>query len=231
MNKYGREQGENSGKGTGEIAYWDRKVINCGDTINSCDYDNLRSYLTSRMAILDWLHMDDGIKALDVGCGPGIFSEPLMQGNRSVTGVDFSLQMLGLARTRLTSVVQGDAVSLPFQPETFDVVLCISLVQYLPSCSPLLMALLQVVKRGGVVLVATLNPAYFPRVLIHRRVSKKLFLHSEKKVREAMSKAGFHGLRTLWIPYPIGRPFSSINQRMRIFALLAVNHYAIMGKR
>lgn len=74
-------------------------------------------------------------RVLDVACGTGDLSEAFADaGAASVTGLDFTPQMLDVARHKAArggerpgrraqvSYVQGDAMALPFPGESFDVV-------------------------------------------------------------------------------------------------------------
>jgi SAM-dependent methyltransferase len=61
--------------------------------------------------------------ALDVGCGPGLVMgllSPLLQ----VEGLDQDPRMVRSARERGFDAVQGDALALPFDDRSFDVVYC-----------------------------------------------------------------------------------------------------------
>ncbi|HET6850401.1 MAG TPA: class I SAM-dependent methyltransferase [Gaiellales bacterium] len=58
-------------------------------------------------------------RTLDVACGTGFLTRHL---RGPVTALDQSLQMVGIARERLpeATVVQGEAIPLPFPDERFD---------------------------------------------------------------------------------------------------------------
>ncbi|HUA08571.1 MAG TPA: methyltransferase domain-containing protein [Candidatus Acidoferrales bacterium] len=60
---------------------------------------------------------------LDIGCGTGLASAPLIENGYDVTGVDPSEAMLEVARERFAQAkwVRGVAESLPFEAGTFDV--------------------------------------------------------------------------------------------------------------
>jgi SAM-dependent methyltransferase len=64
-----------------------------------------------------------GARVLDIGCGDGVRSAPLIQ-HLSWIGVDLSWVQLSLARERFpsTRLVQADAARLPFRPASFDAV-------------------------------------------------------------------------------------------------------------
>jgi demethylmenaquinone methyltransferase/2-methoxy-6-polyprenyl-1,4-benzoquinol methylase len=69
--------------------------------------------------------LQPGGSALDIACGSGKLTAELAdisQGGR-VVGLDFSPQMLGVARRRHPGIefIEGDALALPFADATFDV--------------------------------------------------------------------------------------------------------------
>jgi len=59
---------------------------------------------------------------LDVGCGTGLASAPLIENDYRVTGLDPSEPMLEIARSRYPQAkwVKGRAEALPFGPDSFD---------------------------------------------------------------------------------------------------------------
>ena len=59
------------------------------------------------------------LRTLDVGCGTGFLTQHL---RGDVTGLDQSASMLDLARARVpaATLVQGDALPLPFPDDSFD---------------------------------------------------------------------------------------------------------------
>jgi ubiquinone/menaquinone biosynthesis C-methylase UbiE len=60
---------------------------------------------------------------LDIGCGTGLASSPLIENNYTVTGVDPSEPMLAVARERYPQAkwIRGAAEKLPFEDRSFDV--------------------------------------------------------------------------------------------------------------
>jgi ubiquinone/menaquinone biosynthesis C-methylase UbiE len=73
-------------------------------------------------------HLAGTHTVLDVGGATGAFSIPLARRGRAVTHVDLSAEMLALARNSIpempcVSLMQANAVSLPFPNRSFDLVL------------------------------------------------------------------------------------------------------------
>lgn len=69
-------------------------------------------------------------KALDVGCGDGIFAFDLANKFYEIVGIDSSKELLSIAENKKlelgvknVSFVYGDASSMPFQGGTFDIII------------------------------------------------------------------------------------------------------------
>jgi len=75
-------------------------------------------------AVLDAVAVERGQWLLDVACGPGILAGVADERGVRTVGVDFSSEMIGLARTLhpALSFAIGDAEALDFPDETFDAV-------------------------------------------------------------------------------------------------------------
>jgi len=76
-----------------------------------------------------------GETLLDIGCGTGHFSFWFHDLGLKVTGIDISLNMLGVAVDRLKDeeikLVRGDACTLPFQDKSFDLTVMITTLEFL----------------------------------------------------------------------------------------------------
>ncbi len=63
-------------------------------------------------------------RVLDVACGTGDLTRAFLKANPAkVTGLDFTPEMLEIARTKVGGVefIEGDAMNLPFEDASFDV--------------------------------------------------------------------------------------------------------------
>jgi ubiquinone/menaquinone biosynthesis C-methylase UbiE len=95
---------------------------------------------------------------LDVACGTGVVARlaaARLNGNGGVTALDFSPEMLAVARA-LPPVPgpaidwrEGDAMALPFQPNTFHRILCQQGLQFFPDRSKALTEMYRVLVPDG----------------------------------------------------------------------------------
>jgi len=75
--------------------------------------------------LLEAAELGAEMSLLDVGCGPGYVSAAAVAGGARPIGLDFSSEMLAVARGRFPGIEfrEGDAQNLPFADGTFDRVL------------------------------------------------------------------------------------------------------------
>jgi SAM-dependent methyltransferase len=99
-------------------------------------------------------------KVLDVGCGPGEIANAVADANPNLrlTGVDASAARIAeaLAHDRV-ELINGDACDLPLEDESFDVVYCRFLLEYLPDKEQAVAELVRVTKPGGFILLQDLD--------------------------------------------------------------------------
>jgi SAM-dependent methyltransferase len=108
-----------------------------------------------------------GLCILEVACGRGGFLRQLARAGAHVTGCDFSSAALKAARTKLflpnrpplAVLVQGDAQSLPFADNSFDVVVSCETVEHLPRVQEAISEMHRVTRPGGRLFLTT--PNYF----------------------------------------------------------------------
>jgi len=74
--------------------------------------------------LLDAAKVSKGMRVLDVACGPGIVSEKIYARGASPAGIDFSPEMIKLARKTYPHLEfsEGDAQYLPYEDASFDCV-------------------------------------------------------------------------------------------------------------
>ncbi|MFT6221789.1 MAG: 2-polyprenyl-6-hydroxyphenyl methylase/3-demethylubiquinone-9 3-methyltransferase [Candidatus Endobugula sp.] len=104
------------------------------------------------------------LNILDVGCGGGILSESLAQRGANVTGIDMGEAPLSVAR--LHSLESGVKINYrkitaeeiaEEQPEQYDIVTCLEMLEHVPDPSQVIAACAKLVKPGGDVYFSTIN--------------------------------------------------------------------------
>lgn len=92
-----------------------------------------------------------GNRVLDVGCGTGDLAIAARDAGGEVTGIDFAPAMLARARRKAPDIdwVEGDALAVPFDDSSFDVVLTGFTVRNLEDASAGLAEMRRVLRRGG----------------------------------------------------------------------------------
>ena len=99
-------------------------------------------------------------RILDVAGGTGAVAHALVQAAPAhVTVLDASAKMLSqVPRHKRLQTVHSIATSLPFQAESFDVVLCTSALHQLEPQNLVLAAMRRVLKPGGRLLIVDFDP-------------------------------------------------------------------------
>jgi ubiquinone biosynthesis O-methyltransferase len=104
-----------------------------------------------------------GKRLLDLGCGDGTYSIAASQSGADVTGVDISEAMLESARLRaLTSGAsiewcRASAESLPYDSETFDIVLAVTILCFLREPLQVMREVRRVLRPGGSFVIGELG--------------------------------------------------------------------------
>jgi len=102
-----------------------------------------------------------GRTVLDVGCGEGFVAAYLQDRfpNLTILGVDIDFRFLGTACTGRAYFVGADARALPFSEETFDLVLCLEVLEHLEKPREALAELARVSR--GLVLLSVPHQPFF----------------------------------------------------------------------
>lgn len=109
-----------------------------------------------------------GEKVLDVGCGTGVVAITAARRGATVFGLDLTPALLEHARENEQIVecgpiewTEGDAERLPYEDESFDVVLSQFGHMFAPRPDVALSEMRRVLKRGGRIAFATWPPEHF----------------------------------------------------------------------
>jgi ubiquinone/menaquinone biosynthesis C-methylase UbiE len=108
--------------------------------------------------------VEPGLEVLDVACGTGNATIPAAQAGARVTGLDFSPDLLAIARERCADAmveidfVEGDAQELPFDDASFDRVLSVFGHMFAPDHERTAAEMLRVCRPGGAIATACWSP-------------------------------------------------------------------------
>ena len=111
---------------------------------------------------------------LEVGCGAGRFTELLVKAGAHTHAVDISRAVDAnkgnIGASSNYSIAQANVYGLPFPEQSFDVVLCLGVIQHTPSSQKTIRSLWKMVKPGGLLVIdhysfkigyyTTLTPVY-----------------------------------------------------------------------
>lgn len=108
----------------------------------------------------------EGLDVLDVGCGGGILSTAMAQRGAKVTGIDLGLENLQAAKVHTQHIGLQDCLQFEHiaaedfakqNPQSFDVVACMEMLEHVPDPSSIVQACYDVLKPGGVCVLSTIN--------------------------------------------------------------------------
>jgi demethylmenaquinone methyltransferase/2-methoxy-6-polyprenyl-1,4-benzoquinol methylase len=113
-----------------------------------------------------------GMKILDIAAGTGSSSRPLFDKGAEVTALDFSHGMIeqGRKQNKNINFVQGDALKLPFEDNSFDVTTISFGLRNTSNTDKALKEALRVTKDGGRIVVAEFSHPVNP-------IFKKIYLN------------------------------------------------------
>jgi ubiquinone/menaquinone biosynthesis C-methylase UbiE len=111
--------------------------------------------------LLDLLQPRHGESILDAGCGTGMFTLDILSFGARVFGLEISLPMLMRARQKAKGLsfqaIAGDMMSLPFADEAFDKAVSVTALEFIEDARFGVRDLFRVTKKGGIIVVTTLN--------------------------------------------------------------------------
>jgi len=130
------------------------------------DRDRQVSFLSQKAIAIDFLSSAKG-RLLEAGCGPAVMTPELVAMGFEAHGIDVSCEMVRRARQRMAghplekrcTFAVDDVERLHFSEASFDAVLCMGVLEYLPRYSRALAEIARVLKPGGIAVIALPNRA------------------------------------------------------------------------
>ena len=179
-----------------------------------------------------------GKRIVDVGCGGGILTEGLAKSGADALGIDLSEELIDVADLHgLESGVNAHYQKISVetlaeqQPESFDHVTCMEMLEHVPDAGSIISACAHLVKPDGMVFFSTLNrqpKAYLLAILAAEHVLQMLpkGTHDYKtfiKPSELSQSARAVGLELQGM---VGIEYNPFNKRFSLGKDIDVNYIA-----
>ncbi len=107
-------------------------------------------------------------RVLDIGCGDGALSLPLLNEQSHITLLDLSANMLSRASSRVPAglkanvrIIQGDFMTADVGHEAYDLVICVGVLAHVDSLFDFMAKVASVVKPGGRIILQITDSAHF----------------------------------------------------------------------
>ncbi|MCZ3365230.1 MULTISPECIES: class I SAM-dependent methyltransferase [Methanobacterium] len=139
-------------------------------------------------------------KLLDVGCGTGnLLSLISSKYEVQIVGIDLSPEMLNIARNKLDETADlrlCDSESLPFNDNSFDMVICTDSFHHYPNPANVLAEVKRVLKAGGNFIITDPWLAtpfrQFANIFMPFNKDGDIKIYGESEIRKLLENAGFN---------------------------------------
>lgn len=126
-----------------------------------------KSIEAGAVEFVERLDLKAGMRVLDVACGTGNLAIPAAHAGADVTGIDIAPNLIEQAQARAADerlearFEVGDAEALPYDDDTYDVVMTMFGAMFAPRPDVTAAELIRVTKPGGVIAMANWTPEAF----------------------------------------------------------------------
>ena len=171
--------------------YFDRDSKRYENARYTSEYSDCHQYsYLNRMKIVLELLEEGGGMALDIGCGPGIYTRELLDRGFRILGIDISPGMIEIASDKFGSEVErgavrfeaGDISDLAIEKESFDMAICIGVISYIEDLPRFLTDLGSYLKPDGYA-IFQISKSVSPK-----SINEKLCLPALSGLKRAISR-------------------------------------------
>jgi 2-polyprenyl-6-hydroxyphenyl methylase / 3-demethylubiquinone-9 3-methyltransferase len=177
-----------------------------------------------------------GKTVLDVGCGGGILSESMAMKGAKVTGIDLGEKALKVAQLHSLEsnvdvsyrLISAEELTIE-QPESFDVVTCLEMLEHVPDPASIVEACTKLVKPGGHIFFSTINRN--PKSYLFAVVGAEYILnmlprgtHDYEKFIKPSELASWVRTSGLSLNHQIGMSYNPITQNYWLGDDISVNY-------
>ncbi|MFM7217524.1 MAG: class I SAM-dependent methyltransferase [Bacteroidota bacterium] len=140
-----------------------------------------------------------GKTVLEVGCGAGRFTELLVESGAMVHSIDLSVAVeankANIGNPSNYTIAQASVYDLPFHDHSFDIVICLGVIQHTPSSEKTIQSLWEKVKPGGLLVID-----HYRWRLSYYSTLKPVYRHVLRKMKPEKSKRAVDRLVDFFFP-------------------------------
>ena len=186
------------------------------------------------MDVIDRYSDNRILQVLDVGCGPGIVMEAIASRGHKIVGIDISENMLKEARQKMLAYTckenvcfQGDIEDLPFDNQSFDAIISLAVLQYLPDDHRSLLEMSRVIKKEGVIIICLPNRLklrlFFDPISIYRFLQMLysfIFHRKDRKSAKTINRDSITSTARTYLPWHLQSLFKAYNfERLALYGI------------
>lgn len=182
-----------------------------------------------------------GLQVLDIGCGGGILSEAVAKLGASVRGVDMVEKNIAIAyhhaegQCLSLTYEAGTAEQLALRGDQYDVVLNMEVVEHVADLPLFLRSCAQLVRPGGLMLVATINrtlASYLGGILAAEYLLKWLpkGTHHWRKFPRPTELEALLSVNGMGIVDRTGMSLNPFNHQFRLIPYMGINYMLVAQK-
>lgn len=150
------------------FGWWDKGCFLGQMTRDRCDYIQACTERVMGDGALQ------GLRVLEVGCGGGLICEDLARRGAIMVGVDPSEAALQTAREHANqsglsesiTYEQGYAETLPYASDSFQLIVCLDVLEHVKSLSQTIQEIARVLAPGGLFVFDTINRTLLARAIL-----------------------------------------------------------------
>lgn len=166
-----------------------------------------------RETVQEFLNAVEFDRILDIGCGDGSISLPLLKKNTRITFLDISHNMLAILRSKIPAELSmnvetsgEDFMAAQFGSTSFDLILCLGVLAHVECPSRFIGRIASLLRPGGILILEATDSHHFVGRLVtlwhkllkvEKRIGYSLSLLSNKEVVEMVKRHGFE-LRAIY---------------------------------
>lgn len=136
-----------------------------------------------------------GKKILEVGCGTGRTSKPIIEAHGELTVVDIGQKLVKNVSEKFGCVgFAADACDLPFEDGSFDVVISSECIEHTLAPCKALEEMCRVCRTGGFVCMTTPNKLWYPILWLSQKLKIRKFCGIENWIFPGQAKSVMAGL-------------------------------------